>query len=133
MQFCSLLKQGLVLVLNCVGTVETQSYSTLGPVLDMKFHAPLHFFSQYLLSTYYVPSTVLNAANRVEEGSISVLTLLPVQWIKQIIWYTTHINPSCQFPLYPSNFLAFIKTFPPHLRMPSHSPQLKYYQFSRSR
>lgn len=51
----------------------------------MKLQAPLRFFNQYLLSTYCVPSTVLDAESRVEQGSISVLKSLLVQWIRQII------------------------------------------------
>lgn len=74
------LNKDLVSAFKCMCIIETQPLSRR-PILTMKFHAPLHFFNQYLLSTCCVPSTMLDAGNTIEQGSTSVLKMLLMQWI----------------------------------------------------
>lgn len=120
------LNKDLDLVLNCVAQ---QIPLPLGQVLTMKFHARLHFSNQCLLSIYCVPSTVLDVKNRVGQGSISVLKLLLGPWIREIIWYISHITCLTNFlHIPPSNLLALIGTIPLHLRTPPHNQNITYFQ-----
>ena len=74
---------------------------------------------------------MLDAENRVGQGRLSVLKLLLVQWIREIIWCTSHL-PVSTISSISSNLLAFVGALPLHLRMPPRSSQLRHYPNSRS-